>query len=209
MDPDQVRSSYDAVADAYVERFFDELSHKPFDCDLLDKFAVGLPGTSVLDVGCGPGHVGRYLSERGLQVTGFDLSPAMIKQARRLNPSMTFEVADMRRLPVRDGTCAGIVAFYSIIHIPRADVPAVLAEFLRVLQPDGGLLVAVHGGSGTVSRDEFLGQAVPFAATLFEKDELVRLMGTAGFVIESATVRDPYEFESQTPRLYVAASTPR
>jgi len=206
MQPDEVRSSYDMVAETYAKKFFDELSRKPFDRRLLDEFAAALPARGVLDVGCGPGHVAGYLSERGLDATGVDLSPAMVEIARRLNPKIPFHEADMRELPVADSSVGGIAAFYSVIHIPRQDVPAVLLEFRRVLVLSGRLLVAVHGGSGTITTQNFMGKHSPFEATLFDKDELVDLITTAGFEVTNATVRAPYDFESQTPRLYVAAT---
>jgi SAM-dependent methyltransferase len=206
MQPDEVRSSYDMVAEPYAKKFFDELSRKPFDRRLLDEFAAALPARGVLDVGCGPGHVAGYLSERGLDATGVDLSPAMVEIARRLNPEIPFHVADMRQLPAADSSVGGIAAFYSVIHIPRKVVPAVLLEFRRVLILSGGLLVAVHGGSGTITTQDFMGKQVPFEATLFEKDELVDLITSAGFEVTTATIRAPYDFESQTPRLYVAAT---
>jgi SAM-dependent methyltransferase len=206
MRPDELRSSYDAVAEAYAERFFDELSLKPFDRDLIEALAAVEPGITVLDIGCGPGHVGCYLESRGMHVVGLDLSPVMIEIARRLNPRMSFEVADMRSLPMGDGAAGALVAFYSLIHIPRDEVPSVLREFRRVLMPSGRLLLAVHGGSGNTESDEFLGIKAHFEATLFEKEELIELVEAAGFQLTSATVRAPYEFESQTPRLYVAAT---
>ena len=206
MRPDELRSSYDTVAETYAQKFFDELARKPFDRALLDEFAAALPAPTALDVGCGPGHLAGYLRERGLDVTGLDLSPVMIELARRLNPEIRFEVADMRRLTETDGTVGGIAAFYSVIHIPREEVPAVLREFRRVLVPAGRLLLSVHGGSGTVATHEFLGKQVPFEATLFDRDELADLITSAGFEVTNATVRAPYEFESQTPRLYVAAT---
>ena len=206
MQPDKLRTSYDAVADPYAQKFFDELSRKPFDCGLLDAFAATLPAPVALDVGCGPGHIGRYLSGRGLDVTGVDLSPRMIEHARRLNTGVAFEVADMRSLPAGDATVGGIAAFYSLIHIPRIEVPAVLHEFRRALMPSGRLLVAVHGGSGAINAQEFMGKQVPFEATLFEADELAGLVTDAGFENVSAKIRARYEFESHTPRLYVSAT---
>jgi SAM-dependent methyltransferase len=206
VEPDQLRSSYDTVAESYAQKFFEELTRKPFDRDLLDVFAKRVPPGTVLDIGCGPGQIGRYLHDRGLEVIGLDLSPAMIDVARRLNPGMRFEVADMRRLPSVDGSVAGIAAFYSVIHIAREGVPAVLGEFHRVLGRGGRLLLAVHGGSGAVARNEFLGHSVPFEATLFEKEELVALVKSAGFGGVEATARPAYEFENQTPRLYIEAA---
>src|SRR5262249_58992534 len=94
--------------------------------------------------GCGPGHVARYLHERGVPVQGIDLSPAMIAHARRLNPGIAFTQGNMLALDVGDAVWGGIVAFYSLIHIPRADLSTVLRELKRVLRPGGVLLLAFH-----------------------------------------------------------------
>ena len=82
------RASYDLVADEYGRRIFDELQHKPLDRQLLDRFAESVRDVGpACDMGCGPGHVARYLHERGVRVCGVDLSPAMVEQARRLTPA--------------------------------------------------------------------------------------------------------------------------
>jgi SAM-dependent methyltransferase len=203
---DGFKASYDAVADAYANEFFDELSRKPFDRALLDSFAAAIPqGGTVLDVGCGPGHIARYLSERGVSAAGVDLSPAMVELARKLNPGLEFSAGDMRAIDQAANGLAAIAAFYSIIHIPRAQVPLVLDEFHRVIAADGLLLVSVHGGTGIVHRDEFLGEAVPFEATLFSLGEIVSLVERAGFRVDEAHQRAPYDFEYPTPRIYVLA----
>jgi SAM-dependent methyltransferase len=206
---DGFRASYDAVAEAYASEFFDELSRKPFDRLLLDSFAAAIPREGrVLDVGCGPGHIARYLSDRGVNAAGVDLSPAMVDLARRLNPGLQFSTGDMRALDARPQSVAGIAAFYSVIHIPRADVPQVLDEFRRVIAVSGLLLVSVHGGTGIVHRDDFLGETVPFEATLFSIGEIVSLVERAGFWVDEARQRAPYDFEHPTPRIYVGAHRP-
>jgi len=206
VDPDELRASYDQVAEAYADTFFDELDRKPFDRELLDAFAArnrdqGL----VLDVGCGPGHVAGYLHERGVEAAGVDLSPEMVAVARRLNPEFRFDVGNMAALDVDDAALAGLVAFYSIIHIPPEGVPGVLRESRRVIRAGGELVVAVHAGTGSVRRDDFLGKPVPFEATFFERDELVSLVEGAGFQVEEAIQRAPYDDEAQTQRLYLRA----
>jgi SAM-dependent methyltransferase len=206
MEADAARSSYDAVADTYARKFFNELSSKPFDRELLERFARECPGGRILDIGCGPGHVGRYLQDHGCEVTGVDVSPAMVDVARKLNPHMTFEVGDMRNLAHEDESVAGVVAFYSLIHIARADVPGVLGELRRILIPGGKLLIAVHGGNGEITSDEFLGHQTRFEATLFDKDELASLIGDAGFTVDKSAERERYDFETHTPRIYIAAT---
>ena len=99
-----VQTSYDLVADEYVRRIFDELEHKPLDRELLDRFASRVQGRRpVCDLGCGPGHVARYLHGRGVQVVGIDLSPMLVAQARKLNPGIQFQQGNMRALDIEDG----------------------------------------------------------------------------------------------------------
>ena len=143
----QVSSSYDALADEYVAHIYHELEHKPLDREWLARFsaAVGTPGP-ICDLGCGPGHVARYLHEQGAQVLGMDLSPRMIEWARQLNGGIEFRVSNMAALEVADGIWGGIVAFYSIIHLPPTQIAAVLRESWRVLRPGGEVLLAFHVG---------------------------------------------------------------
>jgi trans-aconitate methyltransferase len=109
---DALRSGYDTVCDEYVTRFLHELDHKPFDRAQLDRFAEAVSAAGpVADVGCGPGHVSRYLHERGVDVVGIDLSPQMIARARELHPGIRFETGDMLALDVEDSAWAGIAAF--------------------------------------------------------------------------------------------------
>ena len=209
MDPDELQATYDHVAEKYADTFFDELDRKPFDRELLDAFADRVRGRGlVLDIGCGPGHIGRYLHDRGVEIAGVDLSTEMVELARRLNPDMAFEVGDMAALAAGDAGLAGIVAFYSVIHISRDDVPGVLREFRRVISPGGELVISVHVGTGSFRREDFLGEQVPFEATFFERDELVSLVEGAGLRVEEAIQRAPYDDEAQTQRLYVRALVP-
>jgi SAM-dependent methyltransferase len=142
-----IRASYDVVAATYADRVGGELAGKPADRDLLDQFAAAVAGRGpVWDVGCGAaGHVTRYLADRGVAVIGADLSPGVVAEAGRRQPGLHFRVADLRELPVPGGSLAGIVAFWSVIHLLRPQIPVALAEFRRALAPGGSLLIAMHG----------------------------------------------------------------
>jgi len=201
------QTSYDRVADEYVRRIFDELQHKPLDRQLLDRFAAGVRAVGpVCDLGCGPGHVARYLHEQGVQVCGVDLSPAMVARARRLTPGVEFRQGDLMALDAPDSAWAGIVAFYSIIHIPRDDMAQALAELRRVLRPGGRLLLAFHVGDDAVHLDEWWGQPVCVDFFFFRSDEMARYLQAAGFEIEEIIEREPYpEVEHQSRRSYILA----
>jgi SAM-dependent methyltransferase len=201
------RASYDVVADEYFRRIFDELQHKPLDRQLLDRFAAQVVGIGpACDMGCGPGHVARYLHERGVQVCGIDLSEAMIERARRLNPGVEFRQGDLMSLDVADETWAGIVAFYSIIHVPRSEMAQALGELRRALRPGGVLLLAFHIGEGTIHLDEWWGQKVCVDFFFFRPEEVTASLREAGLEIEEVIEREPYpDVEHQSRRAYIFA----
>jgi len=199
-------SSYDHAAERYAETFFNELDRKPFDRALLDKFADDVRGRGrVCDLGCGPGHISRYLKARGVDIFGVDLSSGMVEVASRLNPDLSFRQGDMLALDLPDHTLSGIIAFYSLIHLPRNSVPRALQEIHRVICPDGLLLISFHGGEGEIHTDEFLGLPIPMDATLFQPEEMAGYVRQAGFSLADIAIRQPYEFEYQSTRIYITA----
>lgn len=207
----ELRNSYDLVADEYVRRIFEELDHKPLDRQLLDRFAAKVQANGpICDLGCGPGHVARYLHQRGVHVIGVDLSPVMVRHAQSLNPGIEFRQGDMQSLDVDDGAWGGIAAFYSIIHIPRPEVVAVLRELKRVLRPGGSLFLAFHIGDELVHLDEWWGQAVSVDFNFFRPDEMLAFLELAGFEVEDTVEREPYpDVEHQSRRAYIFAAKPR
>jgi SAM-dependent methyltransferase len=202
---DYLRSTYDTVAAKYESRFLDELRDKPLDTELLAAFARSV-GDPVADIGCGPGQIGAFVRSQGRRVVGLDLSPHMARRARvRLDGVC---VADMRSLPLASNSVGGVLAFYAVIHLRRPALGPALREFSRVLRPGGHVLFSAHWGTEDVELDEFLQEPVPFAATLFELDELVAATTAAGLEMTRADRRPPYETEGNTVRLYVAARKP-
>jgi len=201
-----IRSSYDRVAERYAEEYFDELSRKPFDRELLDGFAENLRGQGLAcEIGCGPGQIARYLKDRRVNVCGVDLSAEMVNCASSLNPDISFTCGDMLGLDFADDFLAGIVCFYAIIHLRRADVTRALKEMHRVLQPGGRLLVSFHGGEGEVHRDEWYGEPVSINVILMSSTEMAEYLREAGFEEVKIVEREPYDFEYPTRRVYAFA----
>jgi SAM-dependent methyltransferase len=202
---DDVRDSYDRIATDYVERIAGELEHKPFDRAYLDRLADDLAGAGpVIDLGCGPGHIGRYLHDRGVEVSGLDLSPRMIEEARRLNPGMRFVVGSMLDLPYADAGLDALVAFYAIIHFDPGQLDQALREFARVLRRGGLAAVAFHVGDETLHRDEWWGHPVSMDFHLLDPADVSRRATAAGFVVEEVLERDPNpEVEYPSRRAYL------
>lgn len=205
------QASYDAVADEYVRRIYDELQHKPLDRQLLDRFAASVREIGpACDMGCGPGHVTRYLHEHGVQICGIDLSPGMVERARLLNPGIEFRAGDMMALAEADGVYAGIAAFYSLIHIPRGDMVRTLRQLHRVLLPGGLMLLAFHIGEQTIHLDEWWDQKVCVDFHFFQSAEMADWLRAAGFEIKEIIEREPYpEIEHQSRRCYLFARQPK
>jgi ubiquinone/menaquinone biosynthesis C-methylase UbiE len=208
MNPNEntTRTSYDRVAAQYALRMNDELDHKPLERRLLVEFAARVEGR-IADVGCGPGHVAAYLQEQRADVLGLDLSLAMVEQARDLHPTVEFAVGDMRSLPLEDSALGGIVAVYSLIHIPRLEVVAVLREFRRVLRAGGRLLVGFHIGEEIRHSDEWWGEPVNLDFIFFTPAEMAGYLAAADFTLDQIIEREPYpDVEVQTRRAYLLSS---
>ncbi|HEX6501366.1 MAG TPA: methyltransferase domain-containing protein [Micromonosporaceae bacterium] len=143
------RTSYDTVADSYADLMRDALADLPYLRAVLRLFAElveAAGGGPVVDVGCGPGHVTRYLHDLGVDAFGIDLSPGMVETARREHPDLRFQVGSMTDLDLPDSSVDGLLAWYSLIHVPDHEVPGVVAQFRRVLRPGGVLLLGFHVG---------------------------------------------------------------
>ncbi|HYB29018.1 MAG TPA: class I SAM-dependent methyltransferase [Solirubrobacteraceae bacterium] len=199
------RDSYDRLAPEYRARVADELRFKPLERELLDSVAARSRGP-IGDLGCGPGHVARYLADRGGQVVGLDLSPAMIDQARRLSPDLSFLVGDLRALPFDDGSLAAAVAMYSLIHFDADELTTACREIARVLAAAGVLLAAFHRGAETVHYDKLWNIPVSLDFHFHEPEPMAATLRSAGLTIEEIRERGPYpDVEAQTSRFYVLA----
>jgi SAM-dependent methyltransferase len=202
-----VRESYDSAAEAYARHLASELEHKPLDRHLLNRFAEATRGRGlVADLGCGPGHVSKYLHDQGVTMAGIDLSAEMIRCAARLNPGIDFRVGDMRALEVPSGSLAGVVAFYAIVHFSAAELGPVMIEMRRVLAPGGLALLAFHVGEQVVHVDDLFGAAVNLDFVFHAPDLVAGSLKAARLAIIERTDREPYEgVEHQSRRCYLLA----
>ena len=209
-DPSRIRASYDEIAATYTERIFTELAGKPLDRHLLNRFAEDVRGRGlVADLGCGPGHVARYLHEQGVRMLGVDLSPRMIDSARTRSPEIEFRVGDMRALDLPDGALAGAVAFYSLIHIGENEMGPTLRELRRVLAPGGLLLAAFHIGEESVHRDELWGHSVSLDFRFLMPERVGARLMEVGLAVLERVEREPYaEVEHPSRRGYLLARSP-
>ncbi|GGX36447.1 methyltransferase [Streptomyces malachitofuscus] len=204
------RTFYDAIAEDYAALFHDALAAMPLDRAQLAGFAelVGAGGR-VADLGCGPGRVTAHLASLGLSVFGLDLSEGMLAIARRENPGLRFEQGSMQQLDLPDGALDGVVSYYSTIHTPQHELPAIYAEFRRVLTPGGHLLLAFQCGDEPRRHEQPFGRPVSLDFRRLRPERIAGLLEEAGFRIVQRTVRaaDPDRDET-TPHAFLIARTP-
>ncbi|MET8637666.1 class I SAM-dependent methyltransferase [Streptomyces sp. NPDC004680] len=204
------RASYDVMAVEYAEKVGSDLDAKPLDRALLAAFAelaqAGGNG-AVADVGCGPGQVTAVLHRLGLNAFGIDLSPEMIAVARRTYPDLRFEVGSMLALDLPQASIGGLLAYYSIIHIPWQRRSEVFFEFHRVLAPGGQLMLVFQVGDDRGHRAEAFGKAICVDWYRQQPDEIAGLLRHAGFEVWATITRQPDSAE-KAPQGYVLARKP-
>lgn len=209
------QASYDVIAEAYAAEHPDSLAGRPLESALLTVFAelaraLGGPSRApVADIGSGPGYVAARLHGVGLPVFGIDVSPRMVALARRAHPELRFHVGSMTALDLPDETLGGIVALYSIIHVPDEHLPSAFAEFHRVLAPGAPVLLGFQSGeeSGQLRASERYGLEISLDYHWRTPESVADLLGEAGLDLYARVLREP-QGEERMPRAFLLARKP-
>ncbi len=175
-DPRDIRGIYDRQA----ERYDSDRSRKLVERGWLGHFASGLPDTGrVLDLGCGGGEpIAGWLIDQGFQVTGVDLSLALLDRARSRWPDGDWRQADMRTLDLGE-RFDGIIGWDSFFHLTAAEQIECLPRLAAHLKPAGSLMLTVGPGEGeaigTVGGEPIYHASLSPAryATLLEENGLI------------------------------------
>lgn len=173
--------AFDAIGDRYDEAF----PHKDGQIAAGKWLAESLPaGVRVLDLGCGTGvPTARQLTDAGLRVTGVDLSEGMVAQARANVPEAEFVQGDLA--DVGDGTLtaggsfAGAAAFFSLLMLPREEIPGTLRAIHGLLETGGLLALSMVEADVDNVPIPFLGHTIRVSGYL--RDELRTVVSDAGF----------------------------
>jgi trans-aconitate methyltransferase len=172
----RVQRAYSRRAEQYISLFGSVEHVHPGDLALIGRHLAQLSGP-VLDLGCGPGHLTGFLRSRHADVTGIDPVPEFIAHARSTHPGVRFEVGSMVDFERPAESVAGVLAWFSLIHLDPRQVDGVLATIRRVMAPGGALVVGFFDGA----------EVEPFAhkvvtAYRWPVDEMARRLVAAGFV---------------------------
>ncbi len=190
MDLAPVRDAYSSVAGQYVDLVAADWRAEDDDSALVRRHLTGLAGP-VLDLGCGPGHWTAHLHSLGVDVTGVDLVPEFVEHARRSRPGLDVRVGSMTEVDAPDHSVAGILSWYSTIHLPPAELDRVLAGFRRLLAGSGVLVVGFFDSEDVVA--EFDHKVI--TAYRWPVDVFAQRLARAGFTeverLQAAVRRAP------------------
>lgn len=202
MTDDVIAAAYDARAAEYIEIAGSIAQMDAADRELIRVWRDQSSGR-MLDAGCGPGLWTEFLHDGHRDVVGVDISSQFLAAARSSSPLLEFVLATLRDLPFEDASFGGILAWYALIHIPPADIPAILAELARVLEPGGSLLIGYFDGP---PREQFSHAVTP--AYFWSAEALSELLTDTGFII-TATERRTRESGEVSTRPHGAVTAIR
>ncbi|MCQ4082282.1 class I SAM-dependent methyltransferase [Streptomyces sp. RB6PN25] len=175
--------AFDAIGDGYDNAF----PHKEGQVAAGEWLAKSLPAASrVLDIGCGTGlPTARQLTEAGLEVVGVDLSAGMVELARRNVPDAVFHRLDIADLvpggPHDPGRFDAVTAFFSLLMLPRREIPYALRTVRELLVPGGLFALSMVEADVDDFAIPFLGNTIRVSGYL--RDDLRKVVRDAGFEI--------------------------
>ena len=180
---ERIGHAYDSLSYDYRSDEGDAGVH--YDEWIRHLIASLVPGSRVLDLGCGCGvPVARDLAAAGHLVTGVDIIAVQIERARRLVPAATFRRGDIAATRSPEEAFDAIVFLYAIIHLPLDQQPIVLARLARWLRPGGTLLLTAGLDAWTGSEDSWLGTDTTMWWSHADAATYRRWLLDAGFVID-------------------------
>ncbi len=196
-----MQRTYDRIAARYADRDVYPMTQE------LAAFLSRLPqGSRVIDIGCGTGEYARMMAGQGYRVTALDLSKGMLVQAHESGTPGILR-ADMLRLPFADRCADGCFLSASLLHIPRAEVPRILAEVRRVLRDAGVAFLSVKVGDGHAWMPEPEGGARFFV--YYRPAALDRLLLEAGLSGVAGWTSPPGEGQAHAWIARVVQKVPR
>ena len=207
----KVRAAYDAVARRTPTSSATSSTASPSTAGCSTASPALAGGGPVADVGTGPGHVAAYLAAAGADVTGVDLSPGMVEEARRRFPDLTFAVGDLTSLlrpPAASGWGA-ITAWYALVHLAGSELGPAVASLARVLAPGGWLALALHAGDEVRHVDELWSSRSTSTSCSTTRPTCSPRCARPGWSTSSGTCAARYAgAEVETERLYVLGRRP-
>lgn len=180
----EIAAAYAARVDEYIEAVGRIEHADETDKVYIRRWAESIEGP-VLDVGSGPGQWTNWLREQGADVVGVEPVDEFVERASRDYPATKYSVGKAQSLDVEDAALAGVLAWYSLIHLAPSEMDRVLSEFARVVRPGGSVLLGFFTAD---HQDRFAHAVAP--ALYWPVSLLVSLLEQAGFAVVDVETRE-------------------
>jgi SAM-dependent methyltransferase len=179
----------------YDERFVDTMASEYLErtrwtklrLEAVRSLVEPAAGERVLDLGCAAGAISHFLTGFGCETVGVDAEPLAIEKAQDLFPDLSFQLANVARLPFDDGSFDKAVAADLVEHLDDETFSAMLREARRVLRPGGTLSIYTpnprHPVERLKARDLLLAQN-PTHIGLRDAATLERMLREARFEVD-------------------------
>jgi 2-polyprenyl-3-methyl-5-hydroxy-6-metoxy-1,4-benzoquinol methylase len=138
--------TWNKLAALYQEKFMHlDFYNESYDfiCDSITK-----EGAAILDLGCGPGNITRYLLSKrpGYHITGVDMAPNMVELARVNNPTASFLTMDIRQISQLKPGFDGIICGFAVPYLSQDEVAVLIADTCQLLNENGLLYISFVAG---------------------------------------------------------------
>lgn len=146
---DKYKETFDTwnnIAVIYQEKFMDlDLYNDTYNfiCKSIDQ-----PKAKLLEIGCGPGNITKYLlsCRPDFDIFGIDVAPTMIELAQQNNPTAHFEVMDCRQINKLDTTFDGIIGGFCLPYLSQIEAKKLIADAYNLLNENGILYLSFVEG---------------------------------------------------------------
>lgn len=196
--------TYNHIASKYADTYFDDTEDIPAIDEFLERLT---PGANILDAGCGVGQFTKYMRTKGFSVVSIDASDEMLAIAKSKVPDGAFRKMDMRHLTFGPNSFHGILAAYSLIHIPESEIHDTLVGFHRVLAPGGFLLAITQRGVHDHWVDEPFAPGMKVFFNFFTREGIAEDLAAAEFTVLSQTEKDTTDSYSGSDAVIYTVAT--
>jgi ubiquinone/menaquinone biosynthesis C-methylase UbiE len=200
-----VQNSYNAIAKTYQQWTSDKPTPRLKHIDKLLALLHKASEARVLELGCGAGDQTKLLASHCGHVVANDISEAQINIARANVPesNVAFERADMTSLTFEKSSLQGVVAFYSIIHLPQDDQKLMFTRILGWLSPGGVFVCNLGAKPDPGAARPWLGAQMYWSS--FGAGKYLEIIREVGFKIVESDIVDDDEDAKKVPFLWVVA----
>lgn len=193
---DEVKNCYNITSKQYSDTFCNELDEKPFDQEVLKRFAANVDQSlPTYEFGSGSCHISDFLYRNGLKnIVATDITEQSLRYAKIKFPHLNISQVNMLNTNIKDDSLNGIICFYGIVHFTYTEIEKVIIEWKRILHTKGRVLFCFHIGNGESYRAEKFLENENAKATwnFFEVDKVIDIMKTNDIEYYEVVIRYPY-----------------